>query len=75
MEIITLWEIARDYGAYGILAILSMLLWKKNEKKDKQIYDMLGITHEVMKHNEQISKQLDKISDLLIQLLVKNDKK
>ena len=74
MEVM-IWEIVRDYGAYWILAVLSFLLWNKNEKKDAQIHDMIKVMSQIWEQNIKTSEKLSEISNLLLQVLISKDTK
>jgi len=73
--IISLWTIVERWGAYAILAILSWALWFKLDKKDKQIYEMIGMSKEIVEQNKQVSEKLSTITDLLLKVLISKDSK
>ena len=72
LEIInTLLVAGRDYGAYGILMILSGALWWKLEGKDKVIYELIGVIKENTNNQKQIIDRLKEVNENIIKSLTK----
>ena len=64
------WQIAQEWGAYGILFLLAGGLWWKLEKRDKQVYELVGIIKENTSNQNQIIERLKELNENLIKLLI-----
>ncbi len=64
------WQIAQEWGAYGILCIIAGALWWKLDKRDKQNYELVGIIKENTLNQNQIIDRLKELNENLIKLLI-----
>lgn len=65
------WQIVKEWGALGILFILSWLLWWKLDRKDKIIYELIGVNKEIIDNQKQTLERLKELNENILKILTK----
>lgn len=69
--LIEIYNLVKWDGVYGVLMILSWLLWLKVERKDKMIYELIWVNKEIIDNQKQTLERLKELNESILKMLIK----
>lgn len=72
--IAALWKIVEVWGSNWIVFVVWFVLWWKLDKKDQKIYELIEVISKMNTTQDIHNEKLQSLTQIVLQILNKNDK-